>query len=78
MVGKILLSSMPLLAPVLARRIPGGAVLAPLARVANAMRKALPGINPPPARKEFEERRGPNFSYAPLLGDRTPPLDYRK
>ena len=43
-------------APVLSRRIPGGAALAPLARVANAMRKALPGINPPPARKEFDVR----------------------
>lgn len=30
------------------------------------------------ARKEFEERRGPNFKYFALLGDRKPPLDYRK
>jgi aminobenzoyl-glutamate utilization protein B len=30
------------------------------------------------ARREFEERRGPNFVYRPLLGDRDPPLDYRK
>ena len=30
------------------------------------------------ARAEFMERRGPNFVYAPLLGDREPPLDYRK
>ena len=30
------------------------------------------------ARKEFEERRGANFQYAPLLGDRPPALDYRK
>ncbi|MGF1544711.1 MAG: amidohydrolase [Parvularculaceae bacterium] len=30
------------------------------------------------ARAEFEERRGPNFKYASLLGDREPPLDYRK
>lgn len=29
------------------------------------------------ARKEFEERRGPNFVYVPILGDRDPPLDYR-
>jgi aminobenzoyl-glutamate utilization protein B len=29
------------------------------------------------AREEFEERRGPNFIYTPLLGDRDPPLDYR-
>jgi aminobenzoyl-glutamate utilization protein B len=30
------------------------------------------------ARKEFEEARGPNFEYEPLLGDRKPPLDFRK
>jgi aminobenzoyl-glutamate utilization protein B len=30
------------------------------------------------ARAEFEERRGENFQYIPLLGDRPPPLDYRK
>ena len=30
------------------------------------------------ARREFEERRGPDFEYQPLLGDRDPPLDYRK
>ncbi len=30
------------------------------------------------ARAEFEERRGEGFSYAPLLGDRQPPLDYRR
>ena len=29
------------------------------------------------ARAEFEERRGGNFQYKPLLGDRDPPLDYR-
>ena len=29
-------------------------------------------------RAEFEERRGPDFKYRPLLGDREPPLDYRK
>ena len=29
------------------------------------------------ARAEFEDRRGENFSYMPLLGDRDPPLDYR-
>ncbi len=28
-------------------------------------------------RAEFNERRGPDFRYAPLLGDRDPPLDYR-
>ena len=27
---------------------------------------------------EFEARRGEGFSYEPLLGDRPPPLDYRK
>jgi len=30
------------------------------------------------AKAEFEERRGPDFDYRPLLGDREPPLDYRK
>jgi aminobenzoyl-glutamate utilization protein B len=30
------------------------------------------------ARAEFDERRGENFQYIPLLGDRPPPLDYRK
>ena len=30
------------------------------------------------ARAEFDQRRGPDFIYAPLLGDREPPLDYRK
>jgi aminobenzoyl-glutamate utilization protein B len=30
------------------------------------------------AHKELEERRGPDFHYTPLLGDRTPPLDYRR
>jgi aminobenzoyl-glutamate utilization protein B len=29
------------------------------------------------AREEFERRRGANFSYEALLGDRQPPLDYR-
>ncbi len=29
------------------------------------------------AREEFLERRGPDFTYEPLLGDRDPPLDYR-
>lgn len=30
------------------------------------------------ARAEFEERRGEDFEYRALLGDRPPPLDYRK
>ncbi|MFP4340718.1 MAG: amidohydrolase [Cyclobacteriaceae bacterium] len=30
------------------------------------------------ARKEFEQRRGENFQYEALVGDREPPLDYRK
>lgn len=30
------------------------------------------------AREEFLERRGPDFEYRALLGDRKPPLDYRK
>jgi len=30
------------------------------------------------ARAEFDQRRGDNFKYVPLLGDRKPPLDYRK
>jgi len=29
------------------------------------------------ARAEFEARRGPDFQYIPLLGDRQPALDYR-
>ena len=28
-------------------------------------------------RAEFLERRGADFQYRPLLGDRDPPLDYR-
>ncbi|MEM7017526.1 MAG: amidohydrolase, partial [Pseudomonadota bacterium] len=30
------------------------------------------------AREEFMQRRGVNFAYEALLGDRKPPLDYRK
>ena len=30
------------------------------------------------AKKELEKRRGPDFHYTPLLGNRKPPLDYRK
>lgn len=30
------------------------------------------------AKAEFEERRGPDFTYEALLGDRKPALDYRK
>jgi aminobenzoyl-glutamate utilization protein B len=30
------------------------------------------------ARAEFEQRRGEDFDYQPLLGDREPPLDYRR
>jgi len=30
------------------------------------------------ARQEWQERRGPDFQYTPLLGDREPPLDYRE
>ncbi|HCM76738.1 MAG TPA: amidohydrolase [Cytophagales bacterium] len=30
------------------------------------------------ARKEFEQRRGPDFKYEALLGNRKPALDYRK
>jgi aminobenzoyl-glutamate utilization protein B len=30
------------------------------------------------ARIEFDQRRGENFTYEALLGDRPPPLDYRK
>ncbi len=29
------------------------------------------------AKAEFESRRGPDFKYVPLIGDRKPPLDYR-
>lgn len=28
--------------------------------------------------KEFNERRGSDFVFVPLIGDRNPPLDYRK
>ena len=28
--------------------------------------------------EEFEDKRGPNYEYKALLGDRDPPLDYRK
>ena len=30
------------------------------------------------AKQEFKDRRGHDFKYVPLLGDRNPPLDYRK
>jgi aminobenzoyl-glutamate utilization protein B len=30
------------------------------------------------AKKEFEERRGADFKYVPMIGDRKPALDYRK
>ena len=30
------------------------------------------------AKKEFEERRGPDFKYSAMLGDREPALDYRR
>jgi aminobenzoyl-glutamate utilization protein B len=30
------------------------------------------------AREDFERRRGPDFRYEALLGDRPPPLDYRQ
>jgi aminobenzoyl-glutamate utilization protein B len=30
------------------------------------------------ARAEFEKRRGPDFEYKAVLGDRDPPLDYRR
>ena len=29
------------------------------------------------ARQEFEQKRGANFVYKPLIGERAPPLDYR-
>ncbi|NNC62737.1 MAG: amidohydrolase, partial [Eudoraea sp.] len=29
------------------------------------------------AKEEFVKRRGANFKYIPLLGDRAPALDYR-
>ncbi|MFT6369890.1 MAG: aminobenzoyl-glutamate utilization protein B, partial [Maribacter sp.] len=29
------------------------------------------------AKKEFQEKRGADFKYIPLLGDRAPALDYR-
>jgi aminobenzoyl-glutamate utilization protein B len=30
------------------------------------------------AHEEFEKRRGPDFKYTPMLGDRAPALDYRR
>jgi len=30
------------------------------------------------AKAEYEKRVGPDFVYVPLVGDRKPPLDYRK
>ena len=30
------------------------------------------------AKAEWQERRGEDFDYQPLLGNRPPPLDYRK
>ena len=30
------------------------------------------------AKTELEEKRGKDFKYIPLLGDRKPALDYRK
>ena len=30
------------------------------------------------AKAEFQQRRGPNFTYRAMLGDRSPPLDYRR
>ena len=30
------------------------------------------------AKEEFDEARGENYKYQSLLGDRKPPLDYRK
>ena len=30
------------------------------------------------AQTEFEEKRGKNFTYNPLIGDRAPALNYRK
>jgi len=30
------------------------------------------------AKAEFAQKRGPNFSYQAMVGDRKPPLDYRK
>ena len=30
------------------------------------------------ATAEYEAARGPNYKYQSLLGDRDPPLDYRK
>ena len=30
------------------------------------------------SKKELEAKRGKNFVYKPLVGDRKPPLDYRR
>ncbi len=29
-------------------------------------------------KQEFDQRRGPDYTYVPLIGDRSPPLDYMK
>ena len=36
------------------------------------------GLVPTAAKAEFEQKRGPGFTYKAMLGDRKPPLDYRK
>ena len=30
------------------------------------------------AKEELQKAQGPDFEYEPLVGDRKPPLDYRK
>ena len=30
------------------------------------------------ARRELEQRRGPDFRYVSFVGERAPPLDYRR
>jgi len=30
------------------------------------------------AKEEYQKQAGPNFVYTPLVGNRPPPLDYRK
>ena len=45
---------------------------------ARAAERAKNRVEVEAAQAEFEERRGADFNYAPLLGDRDPPLDYRR
>jgi len=55
-----------------------GALLAAKAIAATAISLMEDPIALALAKEEFERRRGANFQYRALLGDRDPPLDYRR